>query len=59
MSSYEYDGVPLSEYPLQTKYLYSVYFVMTTMSSVGYGDVLPKNPNGMIHPLAPARHDEP
>ncbi len=32
--------------PLHRRYLVSIYYVMTTMSSVGYGDVLPRSTAG-------------
>jgi hypothetical protein len=35
--------------PLQERYVVSVYYVMTTISSVGYGDVTARNTAGMAH----------
>ena len=33
---------------LRTKYIMSLYFVVVTMATVGYGDVSPKNNNEFI-----------
>ena len=52
-SSFMYLNQSLATYPVQTKYLYSIYFVITTMSSVGYGDILAKNPNGELASMRP------
>ena len=41
----------IAEAPLGRRYLVSVYFVMTTLSSVGYGDVLAKSAGGTYLPL--------
>jgi hypothetical protein len=42
------DGPPLIEESLGIRYVVSVYFIMTTMASVGYGDVTPKSTGGEL-----------
>lgn len=33
---------------LYTKYIYSIYYAMTTLATVGYGDITPKNTYEMM-----------
>ena len=40
-------GVSTADLPLGTRYMMSVYYVMTTLSSVGYGDITPRNAVGV------------
>jgi hypothetical protein len=42
------DGPPLIEESLGIRYVVSVYYIMTTMASVGYGDVTPKSTGGEL-----------
>ena len=46
MDAYTVNGTALINLPARTKYLYSIYYVMTTLASVGYGDITPKNSHG-------------
>ena len=34
----------ISQAPVFTRYLYAYYFSCTTMLTIGYGDITPKNP---------------
>ena len=41
-------AIGISEAPVFTKYLYAFYFSCTTMLTIGYGDITPKNPGEVI-----------
>lgn len=41
-------AIGISEAAVFTKYLYAFYFSCTTMLTIGYGDITPKNPGEVM-----------
>ena len=44
-------GINLTMKNLLTQYIYSMYFIVTTMVTVGYGDISPTNNSEIVYSI--------